>query len=165
MDKNGKIKGKFSIIDLLVIILIVGIIAGIAVRYGAKATTAVRSSAEFECELEVVNVRQYTVDALKKGGVITDKKSEVVIGEIVADKVQEEPAKFVSTKADGQIVESELPERYNCKVTVKVKGKVSDDAYIMDDSNEISVGRNMEIFSKYVKTSGEIKSVKMLSEN
>lgn len=162
MDNNGKIKGKFSIIDLFAIILVIAVIAGTAVRYGAKATDAVRSSEEFECTLKVENVRDYTVDALKKGGVITDKKSEVVIGEIT--DVKEEPAVFISTTADGRIVETELPEKYNCTVTIRAKGKLSDEAYVLEDSNELSVGRNMEIYSKYVKTSGNIMSVRMLSE-
>lgn len=162
MDKNGKIKGKFSIIDLFVILLAVVIIVGIGIRYGAKATTAVKSSETFECRIEVANVRDFTVKALEKGGVITDKKSEVVIGEIV--DVTTEKADFQSTTADGRIVETILPDRYNCMVTIRAKGKVSDDAYIMDDSNELSVGRNIDIFSKYVKTSGDIKSVKMISD-
>jgi len=162
MDKNGKIKGKFSIIDLLVILLAIVLVIGIGVRYGAKATKAVMSSEEFECVLEVSNVRDYTVKALEKKGKLTDKKSEVEIGEIIS--VEKEKADFISTKADGSVVETELPNRYNCKVTIKAKGKVSEDAYVMADSNELSVGRNMEMFTKYVKTSGEIKSVKMLGK-
>ena len=162
MDKNGRIKGKFSIIDLLVIILAAVLVIGIGVRYGSKATKAVMSSEEFECVLEVNNVREYTVKALEKKGKLTDKKSEVEIGEIIS--VEKEKADFISTKADGSVVETELPNRYNCKVTIRAKGKVSEDAYVMEDSNELSVGRNMEVFTKYVKTSGEIKSVNMLGK-
>lgn len=162
MDKNGKIKGKFSIIDLFVIILAAVLVAGIAVRYGAKATTAVQSSEEFECVLKVTNVRDFTVKALEKKGVITDKKSEVELGEII--DVEVEDAEFQSTTADGRIITSELPDRYNCKVTIRANGKVSEDAYVMNDSNELSVGRNMDIFSKYVKTSGEIISVDIIKD-
>lgn len=162
MDKNGKIFGKISIIDLFAIILVLAVVIGIGVRYGAKATTAVQSSEKFECVIEVANVREFTVKALEKGGVITDKKSEIELGEIVS--VETEPALFQSTTADGRIIETELPERYNCIVTIVANGKVSDDAYIMDDSNELSVGRNIELYSKYVKTSGDIKSVKMIEE-
>lgn len=162
MDKNGKIKGKFSIIDLFVIILAAVLVAGIAVRYGAKATTAVQSSEEFECVLKVTNVRDFTVKALEKKGVITDKKSEVELGEII--DVEVEDAEFQSTTADGRIITTELPDRYNCKVTIRANGKVSEDAYVMNDSNELSVGRNMDIFSKYVKTSGEIISVDIIKD-
>ena len=162
MDKNGKIKGKFSIIALFVIILAAVLAAGIAVRYGAKATTAVQSSEEFECVLKVTNVRDFTVKALEKKGVITDKKSEVELGEII--DVEVEDAEFQSTTADGRIITSELPDRYNCKVTIRANGKVSEDAYVMNDSNELSVGRNMDIFSKYVRTSGEIISVDIIKD-
>lgn len=162
MDKNGKINGRFSIIDLFVIILAAVLVVGIAVRYGAKATTAVKSSEEFECVLNVNNVRSYTVKALEKKGVITDKKSEVELGEIIAVEVKD--AEFQSTTADGRIVMTNLPDRYNCKVTIRAKGKVSEDAYVMNDSNELSVGRNMDIFSKYVRTSGEIMKVEMIKD-
>ena len=162
MDKNGKIKGKISIIDLFVIILAAVLVVGIAVRYGAKATTAVKSSEEFECVLKVNGVRAFTVNALEKKGVITDKKSEIEIGEIIDVEVKD--AEFQSTTADGRIVTSNLPDKYNCKVTIRAKGKVSEDAYVMDDSNELSVGRYMDIISKYVRTSGEIMSVEMVEK-
>lgn len=162
MDKNGKIFGKISIIDLFVIILAVAVMIGIGIRYGSKMTSAVQSSEEFECAIEVSNVREFTVEALEKKGIITDKKSEIELGEIIS--VESKPAEFESTTADGKIIETVLPERYNCTVTIRAKGKVSDEAYIMDDSNELSVGRTMDIYSKYVKTSGEIKSVKLIED-
>lgn len=162
MDKNGKIFGKISIIDVFAIILVLAVVIGIGVRYGAKATMAVQSSEQFECVVEVANVREFTVKALEKGGIITDKKSEIELGEIIS--VETKQADFQSTTADGRIITTMLPERYNCIVKIKASGKVSDDAYIMDDSNELSVGRTIELYSKYVKTSGEIKSVKMLEE-
>lgn len=162
LDKNGKIGGKVSIIDLVVLLLVIVVAAGIAFRYGSSATTAVQSSEKFECVLKVTNVRQFTVDALNKKGVITDKNSEKVLGEIKNIEVEE--AQFQSTTADGKIVESVLPDRYTCYVTIEASGKESEDGYIMDDSNELSVGRNMDIYSKYVKTSGEIKSVEKLDQ-
>lgn len=162
MDKNGKIFGKISIIDLFVLVLTAAVVIGIGIRYGSKMTSAVQSSEEFECTIMVSNVREFPVEALEKKGVITDKKSEIVLGEIMA--VETEPAEFESTTANGEIIKTILPERYNCTVTIRAKGKVSDEAYIMDDSNELSVGRNMDIYSKYVKTSGEIKSVKVMND-
>lgn len=160
MDKNGKIGGKVSIIDILVVILILAVIAGIALRYGSNVTSSVKSDEEFEYVLKVESVREYTVDALKKMGRITDKKSEKDLGEIV--DVQVENSTLQSTTASGEIKNPELPERYTCLVTIQAKGKESDDNYILNDSTELSVGRNIELYSKYVKTSGDIKSVKVV---
>ena len=58
LDKNGKIGGKVSIIDLVVLLLVIVVAAGIAFRYGSSATTAVQSSEKFEC---VLNSLQWTL--------------------------------------------------------------------------------------------------------
>ena len=157
MTKDGKIKGKFNIIDVLVILLLIAVVIGIAVRFGSSVTTAVKSDEEFEYVVKVESVRQYTVDALNKKGKITDKKSELDLGEIVS--VETEPAKFLSEKSNGEMVYASQPDRFTAYVTIKTQGKESDNSYITADSNELSVGRVTEIFSKYVHTSGKIMSV------
>lgn len=162
MDKNGKIAGKVSIIDILVIVLVIAVIAGIAVRYGSKITAAVRSNEKFEYTMRIESVRKYTIDALEKKGRTTDKKSEKDLGNIV--DVRYEPAKLQSTTADGRVVKPELPDRYTCYVTIQALGRESDDNYILDDSTELSVGRSVELITKYVKTSGVIESVKVIEK-
>ncbi len=159
LDKNGKIGGKFSIIDAGVILIILIVAAGIFVRFSSGITTAVKSDKEFEYQVEVTGVRQYTIDALNKKGKITDKKSEMDLGEIT--NVEMIPTRFQSVTASGEIITTDLPDRYTCIVTIRASGKESDDSYIMDDSTELSVGRDVDIYSKYVKTSGEIISVKV----
>ena len=149
MDKNGKIGGKVSIIDILVVVLVVAVIVGIVARYGSSVTGAVKSNKQFEYVLKVESVRQYTV-----------KKSEKDLGEIV--DVQVENATLQSTTASGELKNPELPGRYTCYVTIRATGKESDDNYILEDSTELSVGRNVDLYSKYVKTSGDIKSVKVV---
>lgn len=160
MDKNGKIKGKVSIIDILVIILVVVVAAGIAARYGSSITTAVKSDKQFEYVLSVENVREYTVDALNKMGKVTDKKSEKDLGEIIDVRV--ENATQQSITASGEVKNPETPGRYTCFVTIRATGKESNDNYILSDSTELSVGRNVDLYTKYVKTSGDIKSVTVL---
>lgn len=160
MDKNGKIGGKVSIIDILAVLLVVVVVCGIAARYGSGVTNSVKTSKQFEYVLKVESVRQYTVDALKKMGKVTDKKSEKDLGEIV--DVQVENATLQSTTASGELKNPELPGRYTCYVTIRANGKESSDNYILDDSTELSVGRNIELYSKYVKTSGDIKSVSVV---
>lgn len=162
MNKDGNIKGKFNIIDLLVIILIIAVIAGIAVRFGSKITTAVKSDEEFEYIVKIESVRQFTVDALEKKGKISDKKATMDLGEII--DVQKEPAAFLSETADGRMVYAKQPDRYTVYVTIRTHGKESDNSYITADSEELSVGRNTDIYSKYVHTTGSIMSVKKLSD-
>ena len=160
MDKNGRIGGKLSIIDLGVIILIIAAIAGLCVRFMSGTTTAVTSDVRFRYVVKINSVREYTVEALKKGGITTDKKAETELGEITDVTVGD--AKMQSTTADGKIEWSNLPDRYTCNVTIEADGRESEDGYILDDTTELSVGRTVDIVTKYVKTTGEIISVEVI---
>ena len=161
LDKNGKIGGKVSIVDIAAIVLVIAVIAGICVRYGSHLTTAIKSNETFEYVIKVQNVRTYTAEALKKGGNITDKHSDKVLGKI--KDVQIEDAHETKETADGKIIEAYLPERTTCYVTIEAQGKESDNVYIMADSTELSVGKHVDLYSQYCKTSGVIKEVKKVS--
>ena len=160
LDNNGKIGGKISIIDIAVILIILIVAAGIFARYGSKVTTAVQSQEEFRYVLKIEGVRQYTVDALNKKGAVTDKKSEKNLGEIVDVRV--EGATRESVTADGRVTYAPVPGYYTCYVTIDAHGKESSDNYILDDTTELSVGRTVDLYSKYVKTSGTIMSVEVI---
>lgn len=162
MDKNGKIGGKLSIIDLGVILLIIAAVIGLCIRFMSGTTTAVTSDETFRYVVKVNSVREFTVKALQKGGITTDKHSEMDLGEITNVEVGD--AKMQSTTADGRIEWSNLPDRYTCMVTIVADGRESEDGYILDDTTELSVGRSVDIITKYVKTSGEIISVEVLDE-
>ena len=166
MNKDGNIKGKFNLIDALVILLIVGVIAGLGVRFGSRITAAVKSDEEFECVVKVQSVREFTVDALKitmdTGSELTDKKATVQLGKIV--NIETEPAFVLSEKSDGTMVKAPQEGRYSVYVTIRTHGKESDNSYILADSNELAVGRTTDIISKYVHTSGLITSVEKISK-
>ncbi len=162
MTKDGKIKGKFNVIDLLAILLVVVVIAGIAMRFGTGVTDAVQSDEEFIYTMRVEGVRDYTIRALEKGGKVTDKKSTMDLGEILS--VEASPAVTDSERADGTMIKTELPDRYTALVTIKTYGKESANSYIIADSNELSVGRNTELFTKYAHTSGKIMSVEKVEK-
>lgn len=162
LDRKGKIGGKVSIIDIAVILIIIVVAVGVGMRYGSRITSAVKSEAQFEYKIKVENVRSYTVDALKKMGAVTDKKSEKNMGEII--NVEVEPATVESVTANGEVIYAERPGYYTCTVTVNAHGKESDENYILEDTTELSVGRTVDFYSKYIKTSGLITSVKVLND-
>ncbi len=164
MNKDGKIKGKFNIIDALVLLLIIATAVGIFARYGSRITAAVKSDEEFVYEIRVQSVRQYTIDALMETmntkSRMSDKKATVDLGEITDVRVED--ATILSEKADGTMTYAPQEDRYTAYVTIKTRGKESDNSYITADSEELSVGRQTEIYSKYVHTSGEILRVEKI---
>ena len=160
LDKNGKIKGKFSIVDAAVLVLVAVVIAGICVRYSSVVTSAVKSDASFRYVICISAVRSYTVEAIKEGDNVTDKKAENVLGKVVG--VYTEPAKQHAVTADGTVVNALVPDRSDFYITIETNGKESDTGYILNDSTELSVGRTIDLFTERCKTSGKIKSVEVI---
>ena len=161
MDKNGKILKKFNIIDVFVIIAIIAVVAGIFYRFVGSSADAVRDKVTVEYVVEVEGIRQYSVDALKKMGITTDEDATVQIGEII--NVEQKDVEFQSTTANGTIVQTPLPDRYTAVVTIRAECMESDNGYYTGDSEEVAVGRNVDVVTKYVSATGLVKSVTRIS--
>lgn len=159
MDKNGKIGGKISIIDIAVILLVLIAALGIGIRFMSGATTAVTSNVTLKYTVKVLGVREFTVNALKKDSVMLSKDDEI-IAEIKDMEVAD--TKIQSTTANGEIKWATLPDKYTCMLTIEAQGRESEDGYMLDDTTEVSVGRTVDINTKYVKTTGEIMSVEIV---
>ena len=159
MDKNGKIGGKISIIDIAVILLVLIAALGIGIRFMSGATTAVTSNVTLKYTVKVLGVREFTVNALKKDSVMLSKDDEI-IAEIKDMEVAD--TKIQSTTANGEIKWATLPDKYTCTLTVEAQGRESEDGYMLDDTTEVSVGRTVDVNTKYVKTTGEIMSVEVV---
>ncbi len=160
LDKNGKLFGKINIIDVAVILVAIAVVIGVFVRFTGGAGKIVKETKKIEYVVQISGVRGYTVDALEKKGLVTDKKYAAVVGEIT--NVEKEPAIHESTMANGEIKKVSLPEKYDCMVTITTDGKESDNGYFNNNNDEISVGRDYSLYSKYVSTTGVIKSVKVV---
>ena len=160
MDNNGKIMGKFNVIDIAVILLIIVAIIGFAVRFKSSSTPAVTSDVHFKYVVKVEGVRKFTADALKKHGVVTDKRALEYVGEVVDVEVKD--ATTTAIMADGSIINATLPDRYDCYISVEANGRESEDGYILKDTTELSIGRNIDFITKYVHTSGTIESIEIV---
>lgn len=158
MDKSGKLFGKLNIIDLAVILAVIAVIAGITLRFMGGTSRLVTENTQIEYTVRVKNVRSYTVDALQQKGVVTNKKYTAETGQIT--NVEVLPATHRSVTAEGKVIEASMPERYDCIVTITANGKETSSGYFDSDNNEISTGREQEINSKYVHTTGTIESIK-----
>ena len=157
VDKNGRLFGKINIIDIAVILVVLAVIAGVFVRFTGGAGKIVTATKKIEFVVEVEGVRDFTVDALMKKGAVTNKRYDVVTGEITS--VSSKDAVHTSTKSDGTLVDAPMEDRYTCLVTIVTDGKESDSGYFDTNNEEIAVGREYTIYSKFVRTTGIIRKI------
>ena len=80
IDKNGKIGGKVSIIDLLILIILIAAIAFVGYRFLTKDRSGVVSTQDVYMSFTGTEAPQYVVDALELGARVIDDTENNVLG-------------------------------------------------------------------------------------
>lgn len=156
MNKDGKIFGKVNIIDSLAVLVLLVAIVGIAIRFTSAASENAKKEIGFSYVVEIDDVRIYTVEALKKMGIATDKQGNV-IGDI--ETVEWDEKKEQKVLSNGETVMVTVPEKYTVQVTLDAAGKESEDAYFVGENTELSVGSTIKMYTKYANCTGKVKSI------
>lgn len=163
INKQGKLFGKVSIIDILAAAAIILIIAGVYFKFIAPSETVVTDSHSLEYTMKFREVRIHSAEAFQKKGPVVDSKTHEDMGEIVS--VIYEPSVVTRDLPDGRIAEIRIPEKYDVSVTMRVDGKQNDSGYYTQKDNKIiGVGSRTTVDTKYVKCYGEIVDVKGVTD-
>jgi hypothetical protein len=160
IDKNGKLFGKISIVDLAVIAAVVILLAGIYVRFLGGPTKTVVQSSDFYYTLEVKNIRESNLRGLEKslnGRFYLNEKITSEMGVLI--NIESSPAKRFLELTDGRTVDADLPERFDAILTFKLTGRVNDRGYFTPTLNHISSGISYNIKGKYSAVTGKVLKV------
>ena len=149
---------KINIIDIGVIIIFILFIVGLSIRFsGTEATSPVNNTTQVEYTVIIENIRNYTVEALKKSNILTEQKTGAIIGEVLSI---ETGSYFEETKGtDGKLYLAEVPNRYSCTLVLKSPVQKMNDRYFATDTTEISAGKSFKFSTKYAQTTGTIVKV------
>ena len=159
MDKNGKLFGKINIIDLAAILIVVLAIVGITIRFTSIAAENVNQKTSFNYVVEIEDIRVYSVNALSKKGLATDKQGNIV-GEIT--DVESEKFYMQRVNDNGEPVKVYAPEKYVVRVTLNAEGKDTDSGYFVGENTELSVGSSITMYTNYANCSGKIVKVEKI---
>ncbi len=157
INKDGKLFGKISIVDIAIILIIAILAVGVYSRFAGKTETIVTSGEKISCTFIVKNVRMYSVEALQKGGPLYDKTSKEYIGEIT--KVTYEGGEYQVNMADGSFENIVPEERYNAYVTVEFSGKIGDNGYYTAANKYLAPGTSVIINSKFAQCESDVYAI------
>ena len=160
--KDGKLFGKISIIDILAVVAIVVLVFGVYLRFSGQEKVQISSGEPLQCVVKVENIRNYTVEALKKGGAVYDKDTKEYIGEI--KEVKSEQGTTMLLVNDGTYREVPTENRYNAYVTIDFSGKVSDNGYYTNTNQQIAVGSSLNLNAKFAQCECKVFDVKRQGE-
>lgn len=158
MIKDGKLFGKINIIDILVVIIVIFLIVGASLKFRKFNVKTVDSASEtLEYQLEVKNVRDYTIAMIQSGDTVYDEQTGINIGTIT--NIETTPARTYEVMQNGEAVKVTNPYRYDLVLTIETPGTVETTAYYANRSIELKVNSTKVIETKYLRTSGTVSNI------
>lgn len=161
IDKNGKLFGKISIIDIVIIILVICCGVAAYLRFSGHLGNNDSNRVNATYEITVQPVRAISVDAIKKsvGLKLYDRKTSAqdCIGTIT--NVEQTPYDDVIALADGTYKNAVSDTRYSVKITVNCECTLSDTTLSTPEGKLIELGQTEYIGSKWFASEGEITKV------
>lgn len=145
MDNKGRIFGRFNILDLFIIAII--IVLGVGGFYKVKKVnpTNVIKPKPVELKIIVMEREKFGVDMIKKGDILKEYDTGIVLGEIKDIEVNPASAEVVTT--DGEIKVAEIPDRYDLLITIDAKAMITENA-IMSGNKELRIGNKLVLRTK-----------------
>lgn len=167
LDNKGRLFGKISIVDLLVVIIVAVMLVGSFTAYQKIQNKTVLTEDRaliqndaldtLEVTMRLEEVRQITLDAIHVGDEVYMKETGKRLGEITA--VTSEPATRLIYDLKGQAVNAEVPMRYDVIMKVEVPGNRLENGYYTADNIQLVYDSAMEIVTPTIQTTPNIEII------
>lgn len=140
LDSKGKLFGKVSIIDILIVLVIVGGIGGLVYKMNKSHVATVFTKADkVQITFYTEKISENAVKAVKVGDKVKDKLANTVLGTVTNKEIGD--SIDFNANSEGKTVKSTRPGYVSVKVTTEVKGVLSDMG--------ITIGTNDYYVNKY----------------
>ncbi len=120
LDKKGKLFGKISIVDIIIVVIIVAAIAGLYYKFGKSGTvTPFTKTDRIQISFYHEDVPNYIVNSIKVGDAVKDRVQSAAFGKVT--KVDIGADIFYGLAETGRTVIASSRPGYS-SVTITVEG-------------------------------------------
>ena len=149
IDEHGRVFGKFSVIDLAVILIVLVIAVALYVRFNVlSATKKSADTGTVTYTVTITGVRDYTVNALRKGDTLFDKNNGGNAIGTISDITVTASKKLAET-GDGKIVLGNYIGYNDVRLTVTAQGTVKDGRTFVGRTYELNANSIRALNTKF----------------
>ena len=157
IDRNGRLFGKLSLIDLVVVLVV--ILMAVALRVKNNSLDASNTSlggTPITFTVEVENLPTYQANAIQVGDPIhdRDRSSGGSIGTITS--IESSPAVFVDQLRDGSFAMVSNEDSVNLVVTIQGTGAILKGHYAINRIYEIGINAARVFCTPYTYFTGRV---------
>lgn len=148
IDKKGKLFGKISIIDIILVLAVIFVIVVLAMRMGGKVDLpfVTQPDTEYTVKLKATSLNKTDMDPFHEGEKVYSEAGEL-IGTIT--DVEYSPNSVKKYLNSGESFDFEDPDYSDYVITVEGVGTVNDSGVMAEGTYLLIPGNNNKIASKY----------------
>ncbi|MCL2664041.1 MAG: DUF4330 domain-containing protein [Defluviitaleaceae bacterium] len=149
IDEKGRLFGKVSVIDIVVLIALIGLGYGVGYRNASPAIQQLLTADKtFYVTLVSEKVRQFSVDAVEIGDVFFKQHERQPLGS-VADAYSA-GSLDIMTKPDGTAVLAPVEGRYDLYIVIEATGSVTESGFFVNGNMLVSEGSEFTVLSNRI---------------
>lgn len=153
-----KKKIRLNWVDLLILVLVIGLVAGTYMKFRVSDKTSVAEpQTPITYQVFLPNIRQGTVDAIQAGDTLYDDDSGRDIG--VIQSVDVSPAASLVQDTEGSLHWADTDNRFDLILTVEGQGTVSGNTYVINRIYSLNIGSFRQFYTKYSTWQGRIWAI------
>jgi hypothetical protein len=160
IDNSGRIKGRVSIIDIILIAAVLVLAAGFVYnQVSERLRQVINPTDEFHVVIQGDGVRHFIVDAVEIGDVMFRLRDRQPLGTVIDIEVL--PAMDFLHRSDGTAVLVEMEGRYTINITLEAVGSIREGVgYFINGVDHLAPGREVALHSnKVFIPNGRVQSV------
>lgn len=142
IDNKGKLFGKINIIDLIILLIIVGAVAGAVYKFSKANVGPMVKQDDVVIKFYTEEVPDFVASVVQKGDTVIDDGKNTLFGSVTDVSVN--PSETVAMTSDGQFVKSEKPGTKSILITSEIKGVMGSNGATIGGVN-YNIGQTLTI--------------------
>ena len=165
IDNQGKIRGRVSIIDVVIIVVVLALAGGFVYRWASpQIADILRAEETVHVTFEVNRVR----DIIAQDSVIIGDKlfrqheTQLALGTIIA--VENLPATELMPRTDGTALLATMEGRYSLRITIEAMGNIRNSGFFANGNIHLAPGAEIAIINnRFIFPLARVYSVEAVS--
>lgn len=163
IDRNGRLFGKISVIDVLVILVVLVMAAALYFKGRQTHTGGAVTEQKITFQVRARGVDNYVADHILVGDGLYDKAYSSggrAIGEIKEVQVERDPGMLLADKlTDGTAAMLEAEDTVDLLITVEGRGLAADGSYSINRVYDLGVNSARNYCTKHADFTGMVAAI------
>jgi hypothetical protein len=161
-NKKGRLFGKFNIVDMLIVLLIISIAGGAYFMFFGGKENKVTETKKLVYEFEITNVSKDFVDSIAPGSPVRDNIRGSELGTVVS-KTSKNATMLNEDLINGRYVIADVPDAYDVVITIEAQANITP-ANIIVGGAEVKVGKKFSLKGKGFANQGFVTKMTLVGQ-